>query len=230
MIVIIHGDDTSNSRNLYFEYKQKFPSHVTYSGNELGLSDLLQAFEGGGGLFGSDKYVFIEDFFSSRKHSKDMDGIIEYLNTNSDSSSVIFWEGKEITQKTLSLLPKAEIKIFKLPKDLFLFLDSIRPKNIESFKIFVNLNKTLEEELIFFMLIRQFRLLIAVSSPTPDPIDEVKRLAPWQLNKLLKQAGMFSTSDLVSKYIRLSDIDYGIKTGTLKLNLKQAIDLFLLNL
>ena len=82
------------------------------------------------------------------------------------------------------------------------------------------------------MLIRQIRLLIALSENgnTRDVIDEVKRLAPWQKSKLAKQAGYFSTQELLKIHEALYKMDLASKTSSFPLSLTETIDFFLLDL
>jgi DNA polymerase III delta subunit len=114
---------------------------------------------------------------------------------------------------------------------MFGFLDSILPKKgknaIEQF------HKTLtteEAEFVFFMMVRHIRMLLALSSPSEDEIDEIKRMAPWQKSKLIKQAQTFSQKNLLDFYNRLFSIDVAMKTGNLATNLVQTIDFLLLSL
>lgn len=86
------------------------------------------------------------------------------------------------------------------------------------------------EELIFFMLIRQFRLLLAVSEEGIDSIDEMKRIAPWQKSKLNSQARSFGKESLLDIYNKLYKIDSETKSGKSALTLTQAIDFFLAGL
>ena len=84
--------------------------------------------------------------------------------------------------------------------------------------------------MVFFMLIRQFRLLLALREKSTVHIDEVKRLAPWQMGKLQKQALLFSPEKLVFLYSQLADIDANHKIGKLSLPLDSTIDIFLLEI
>jgi hypothetical protein len=122
-------------------------------------------------------------------------------------------------------------KLFKIPQNLFGFLDNIKPGNLNSVKQFHQLLSQTAEELIFFMIIRQFRLLLAVSdTQAKNSIDEVKRLAPWQMSKFKSQAALFGGEKLVSVYKRLGEIDADTKSGKSATTLTQTIDFFLSDL
>lgn len=238
MITIIHGDDIVSSRNFFVGQKQKIKNPLEFAGENITLTDLVQVFEGGE-LFTEQKAVFLEDFLTKRKTGRDKDQILAYL-TKYQSHEIFLWEGKEISTKSLSAFKKAEIRHFKLPQSLFLFLDALKPSSGTLIvPLFHKTLKNMEVELVFYMLIRQFRLLLALSPGHPDPpaggegsrnIDEVKRLAPWQKSKLQRQASLFTEENLKKHFTKLYEIDLAQKTGSLSLTLTQAIDFFLLDL
>lgn len=224
----MHGDDIAASRKYFIE--QKNNNSISFDGEKLTLTDLFQIFEGGG-LFSDSKTLFVDGFFSKRKAGSEFDAIISYLNKINKTDKIFFWEGKELSKKQLSFFKDTSIKIFKLPKPIFQFLDSIKPGDKNTITLFHNGLKYSEPELIFFMLIRQFRLLLALSDEKSDgKIDEVKRLASWQTGKLKKQSNLLSRDKLKRIYKRLYEIDLGHKTGSLNMSLIQAIDILLLDI
>lgn len=231
MVTIIHGDDISSSRKYFIEEKQKASNPVNIEGEKVILNTLVQAIEGGE-LFSTEKKIFIENFFSKKKTGKEYDEIITYLKKNQPSADIYFWDNKELSKTIVKTFSTADIKIFKLPQTLFLLLDSIRPNNGKSLiDLFQKTLLNAEAELVFFMLIRQFRFLLAVSDlKQNEPIDEVKRLAPWQLGKLQKQAGLFSPEELKKYYKKLYQIDLAQKTGALTMPLNQTLDFFFLDI
>jgi hypothetical protein len=96
--------------------------------------------------------------------------------------------------------------------------------------LFHNALKNTLEELIFFMLQRQFRLLLAVCQNENTSIDEVTRLAPWQKSKLERQAKFFQSDKLLTTYKKIYQIEMAQKTGNLPYSLICAIDFLLLDL
>lgn len=227
MITIIHGDDLAASRNFYLEEKNKADNPIEFRGDKLEVSQLKQSVEGGS-LFAQEKEIFIENLLSGRKKSKQIDEIIDYLNQQSKLLKVFIWEGNELTKSQTGCFKTAEIKLFKLPQNLFQFLDGIRPGNIQNLSLLHKALKGSSEEIIFYMMIRQFRLMLALSDGgSSEKIDEVKRLVPWQKGKLEKQANLFGQQKLLEAYQRLYEIDYKTKSGRTSLNLLQAIDFFL---
>ncbi len=228
MVTIFHGDDIVSSRKSWLEEKKS--GEIILDGEKLNLSVVMQVFEGGD-LFTDHKKLFIENFFK-KKSGLEFKEITEVIDRNSKASDIFFWDGKELTKSNTSLFKNSVIKTFKYPQSMFLFLDSLAPnKGKNLIPLFHKTLDNSEADLIFFMLIRQFRLLLAVSdSSSKEQIDEVKRMAPWQKGKLEKQAKDFTEDQLKDIYKRLFEIDLSLKTGALSLSLTQAIDIFLLDL
>ncbi|MBU2632524.1 hypothetical protein KKG52_02300 [Patescibacteria group bacterium] len=229
MITIIHGDDISSSRRYFIEQKEKSKNHIDIEGDKINLSDLAQVI-GGESLFGEQKDVFIENLLSSKK-SKDAKSTVDSLKDNHKHLNIFLWEKQELTVSNTSFFKDAILKKFTLPKSLFAFLDSLKPNNSNvSVKLFHETLKSSKEEIIFFMLIRQFRLLIALLEQDSEQIDEVKRMAPWQKQKLINQSKLFGPIILKQAYQDLFKLDLGIKTGSGIFTLIPAIDFFLLSL
>ncbi len=227
MITIIHGDDTSASRKFFTDKKGK--DALPILGEKLTILDIKQQ-GSSGGLFEAPVALFVEGFIANSKPGKNLDEITSYLKQNSKDVDVYFWEKKELTKKQTSLFgTNVAVETFKIPQKTFGFLDNITPGNGKrNVELFHDALVGSSEELLFFMLIRQFRLLLAVSSNSP--IDEVNRLAPWQKSKLLSQAKSFSPEQLKNIYRKLNDIDFAQKTGGLTMPLKETIDILLLEI
>lgn len=121
--------------------------------------------------------------------------------------------------------------MFKYPLVIFALLDSLKPKNTQNLILYFHqAMKSMEEEVIVFMLIRQFRLLLSVKDDSHEQIEEARLLAPWQKSKLSLQADKFSLERLIDLYHKLFMIDSGHKTGKLFTPLPTAIDFFLLDI
>jgi len=240
MITIIHGDDIVSSRNYFLSERQKYPNAEVFDAkniDQLGLIEILQPKN----LFFEKKAIFIENIFS-QKLLDDKDSLNE-LKKAGKEIDIFLWEGKTLTVSELNKLKDAKIKLFKFPQELFSFLDSIRPKNLQNISLFRSALKNLSEDMIFYMMVRQFRLLLALSSPRhpeldsgsrdsdirQNDIDELKKLAPWQKNKLLRQSKLFTDIELKRIYSKLYKIDLDIKTGEAS-SLTSSIDFLLLDI
>lgn len=232
MIAIIHGDDISKSREYFNDLKQKHKDFVFFDRNKLTITDLVQNIEGSG-LFGNTKAIFIEEFLAKlKKTDKDAKEILNFIIKNSKENTFVLWESKEILKRDLSIFKTALIKIFKLPKNIFLFLDNLQPNNSKKLLNLFHqaLASGIKEELLLFMMQRQIRILLALSDPGEKSIDELVRLAPWQMSKLERQARLFDLGVLKKIYKKLYEIEIGQKTGSLNLSLSQSIDFLLLGI
>src|SRR3989344_8336446 len=197
MITIFHGDDTSSSRKLFIEQKENAQNSQSFFGEKLELSSLLQIFDGGG-LFSDEKQIFIEDLLSKRKPSKEFDEIIAYIASIKDGS-VYLWENKALTKKQLNYFSKATVKESKLPQVLFTFLDNLFPgNNKHAISLFHQALLRSEPELLFYMIVRHFRLLLAVTDTSLENIEELLKMSPWQKSKLdlTQNIDMFLLSDV----------------------------------
>lgn len=224
MITILHGLDNISSRN--FLNTLITPGVIRYNPESIDTEELIQLSQGGG-LFDEEKTIIIENFFS--KKNKNQKELTDFLN-NSKNLNLIIWQDRELTKNEQSSLKTAKIQEFKLSKFLFTFLDQIKPNNKLNIKNFHEALETTPTELLFFMITKQIRILLALKTPSKKQIDETKRLADWQKSKLLKQANLFTEGQLKKSFQKLAELDLKIKTGESSLNLTQAIDIWLINL
>ena len=230
MITIIHGNDIVSSRNFFIELKSRAKEPVSFQTASITITDLAQVLTGGG-IFGNEMTIFIEYLLSQRKKATHADSIIEYLLENHNAGNIVLWEEKEIPGTTLKRFTNAKVEMFRIPQLVFTFLDSLAPG--AGPRLVTMLGKTLatsEIELVFYLLVRQFRLLLAMTNDQSALIDEAKRLAPWQKSKLKQQAFRFTQEALIEKYNKLYAIEVGQKTGALSAPLRISIDFFLLGL
>lgn len=229
MIHIIHGDDIVASRNRFLEEKTGITHAVFFEGEKIEQAELANTLSSTM-LFGELESVFISELFSKKKQSKDLAAVIDLLQKT--DTQVIVWESKSLTPKQLASLPKARVTVYKLPQLLFAFLDNLKPGNGERLIVlFHQLLQQTEVEMVFHMIVRQFRILLALSdSNAAEVIDEVRKLSPWQQKKLISQASLFSQEALIAHHQKLFTIDLSAKTGNASLQLTQAIDFFLLDL
>jgi hypothetical protein len=241
MLTIIHGNDIVASRKYFLEQKASYPDSLLIDTDSVTLTDLTQIFEGGG-LFGESKHIFIEQIITKRKKSGDYKDIITYLDTHAAEHTIVLWENKELEIGILKMFKNASPRVFKLPQTLFSLLDNIKPGNG---KLLVSqFHQTIEAtevEMVFFMLIRQIRMLLAIhpnqnmprhsdlSRMTLGDIEEIKKLT-WQRGKMQQQAAQFDGEQLLIIYKKLFEIERGQKTGTLSAPLTTTIDFLLLEI
>lgn len=230
MITIVHGDNIEESQVKFSQIKSSVGNVTTIEGSTASKEILFDYFSGSS-LFYSDKNIAIENLLSKNRPSKNLDSMVDLINKNSDIGEIMLWEEKELTAKALSQFPDAKVLIYKIPKLIFNFLDAIKPDNGKQLVIlFHELIKNTSIEIVLFMLIRQLRFLIALSSKEANLIDDALRMAPWQRGKMHKQASLFSAIELKIIHGKLYKIDVGSKTGKLNMPLSSAIDIFLLSI
>lgn len=230
MITIIHGTDIAASRKYFLDLKEKEKDALLINGQTLSLTDMVQYFDGGE-LFSTPKSFFIEQLLSKKKKSKELEQIITQINKYAQENIIYIWEEKDLTPANLNSFKNSQVKQFKLPQTLFLFVESIKPGNgVELIKLFHKSIETSDAEMVFFMMVRQIRLLLGVIEPGTDAIDEVKRMAPWLRGKLERQADLFEIGELRRLYAKLFELEKGLKTGSLPMPLIQAIDFLLLGI
>lgn len=228
MITIIHGDNTAQAREQFFGIKSSMKNVSSMDGPSLTYETLINFFSGTD-MFSDFKNLIIENLLSKSKAGKNLNESINLLNKNEKNTEIILWEEKEISGKNLDQFPNARVFAHKFPKIIFNFLDSIAPGNGKnSIKLLHELLKNTSIEIILYMLIRQIRLLISLSSNNNlETIAEVSRMAPWQRGKLKKQAFLFGSKKLVNLYNKVFKLDMYSKTGKLSMPLTSAIDMLL---
>jgi DNA polymerase III delta subunit len=230
MILLIHGADIAASRKFFSDKKETSPHAISLDGEKVTITDLLQIFEGGE-LFSESKTVFIEQLLSKRKKSNELTQLLTIIENHASGHTIVIWEGKELEKSALTHFKTAEVRVFKLPQTLFTFLDNLKPKNNKQLlTLFHQTLETTEVEMVFFMLVRQIRMLLALLENANQPIDELKRLAPWQRTKLERQAAAFGKKKLIKLYQSLFSVEVAQKTGNLTANLVTTIDFLLADL
>ena len=229
MLLVIHGNDLVSSRDYFVKEKDKSESPILIDGDGLTFDQLFQAAENKS-FFDTKTTLAIENFFSKNKsNSIEFKKITEYINLNKNLE-IIFWESTEISKPNQTILKSTTIKTFSYPQVLFQFVDSLKPGNNEHLiNLVYELKKNVEIELIFFMIVRQFRLMLGQLGEG-GKIDEVKRLQSWQTGKLSMQAKSFGEEKLVELYNKLFVIDLAQKTGKFPYSMDKSIDIFLLGL
>lgn len=225
MITLISGNDTLSSRKYFLDLQDK--DSLSFDAESINLVELEQSL-GGSGLFGSTKKIFVENLFS-RKSIKNLEPIGKLLTQYKDTE-IFFWTDKEVSVKALGSFPKVEKKEFKIPQSIWNFLDNLRPSSTSNVSSFHRTLNETEPEIIFAMILRQFRLMLGLLKESNEKIDELKRIAPWQKTKLVRQASLFGEEKLKKIYKSLYKIDKATKTGKTNLTLTQNIDILLLQI
>lgn len=208
MINILHGDNLTESRQFLRNLVEKAVNSrtevITFQGNKATLADIKEALASDT-LLGGNRMVVIENLLGGQK-SAEKTKISSYLKTGKYDSALLIWEDKEI--KGMASFPNAEVNCFRLHPVIFHFLESLRTGNSqETLKLLGTLKTEADAEMVFYMLIRQFRLLIMAKD------EALETMPPWQRQKLLGQSRHFTHEKLVKIYRELLDIDFKQKTS-----------------
>lgn len=230
MFFVIHGTDLAASRLYFLDILQKKYITLRFDGNSITETDVVQSLEGGE-LFASKKAIAIENLLSKKRQGKELQNLLSQLQKAANNHDIVLWEEKQLSKQQLKNLSTATIKECSYPVTLFLFLETLFPRNgKKTVLLFHQTLQTVEPEVILFLLIRHVRLLLALSSEGSETIDEIKTLAPWQKSKLRSQASRFSQKELIDLYQKLYQLDLQLKTGALPFSLPHAIDILLLDI
>jgi len=217
MITLLHGDDTTASRNELNHLKNGREVRQL-NGKTLTDTMLVQALESNS-LFGGNTLVVIENLLSGKKLK--FAEIIKKAPTD-----VILWESKEVGVANVKSLGSANIQLFKIPIALFQFLDSLHPGSVKTTLVLFQKSLTTHSpELIFTMIVRRLRQLIQVADGvTPEGLQS------WQVSRLTSQARSFTIDGLTRLYRKLLDMEYSIKTGASPFTLKQLLEQYIIDL
>ena len=244
MITILHGDNQVASRDRLNQLKDEAKIDnrevVSVEGKGIDMTALIQNLESQS-LFSFPKSVFIENLIGSlRTGSKAKDTIINYLIEGKFDSDVVLWEGKSVGKSLLKLKKQKHVSVedFKMPVVIFKFTESLSPQTIPDALFYFNeAIKTSPVEVVFIMLIRQFRLLLGTelgANRSNDTyhrtIPELEKIAPWQAQKLSRQAKLFGEKSLKILHKQLLIIDFQTKTGRTPFDLTKSTQQFIMNL
>ena len=226
MITLIHGDDIETSRNELTRLKDQAKTKEirVLDGRSIDESSLTQALQSSS-MFGEDTAIFIENLFGKLGRKIKLIETLAKILMNS-TADVVIWENKEVSPSVVKSIPKANVKLYKLPSIIFQFLDGISPRSASRLlPLYESLVETEAQEIVFSMLVRRIRQLIQVSNGvTPEGMQG------WQVSRLTRQAKSFTIDKLLSMYKKLLDIESSIKTGSSPFTLRQLTEKYLLDL
>lgn len=225
-IIFLHGEDTNKS----YERLHKFIETAKKRSWEVNYVDesnlLLQETLSSVSLFATERFYILRDVRRLGKKE------IEWLNkkyADLSGNFIIYHEGT-VGSAFLKSLPKdTKVEEFKLPKVIFLFLESFYPGNFKS--CLMAFHKVVEIEPVEFvvaLLARHLKDLYLVKVDVAEAaIDEraLKGYPSWRISKLRNQSKNFSKEELKSIISDLAEIDILSKTS--KLNIINSLDLLI---
>lgn len=220
MIQIILGDNVSESRKEFVRLKEEYKNKgcEIFLLNETNISELDKWLYQSNSLF-SNKKVFFGENLLSKKENKN---ILKKYDTMKEDINFILWE-EELEERVAKFIFKyARIRSFKLPYNIFKFLDSVYPANLEVVINYLNqISDNVEENIILFMLERRTRDLILIK----NNLKPQKKLADWQIFRLKNQAGKWANDKLISFYDSLYRVEVVVKTSSGYYPIKKSLDI-----
>lgn len=222
MIYILHGDDLTASRKFYLGLTEGF--QITFlDGKNLLVKDLEEKISSSS-LFEEKKAVVVENLLSKNAKKKDF---VSFLNESTSQTLLILWEDKKLPKTSFGSLKNSTVREFLLPQNYFQFLDSYAPGNGKKlFSMYHELLLTMNEELVFYSLLKRIRLLVILSNDSS--ITELSKMAPWQVGKLKNQLNLWQKDALLQFYKTLQATEIKMKTGKLPVGLSKHLDILML--
>lgn len=219
MIYIYCGGDISKSREAY-SAKKKELTEKNFEIIDLtvaNLPDLPKWLYESQALFKSEKAYFAENILSVKGNRE----LLAKFDTKDDSSSIFIWEEKLEERDLKSKFKNTVLTNFKLPENIFKFLDSIFPSNLAvSIDLLHKIKESTDENIIFFMLTKRLRELILAKKSLYDT-----KLASWQVARLKAQAAQWEEVKVESFYEGLYKIETATKTGNNYFSLIKSLDI-----
>lgn len=224
MLTIICGEDSVKSReylqSLISQYKKK-----SINPQLVGKDDLPKLAQPGVqsmDLFGNESVYVIENLnkILGRKSAKDTWwNALEAIHNN-PNVILLDWE-KETASRDLRIAKMGTVKEFRPDANVFMFVETCAPGNLERFVTLLDKVATPQNEmLIYILLVRHMRnvLLVALG-------DAPASLPPWQRGKLAAQAKQWDPKTLTGFYDKLLAIEVSLKTGKSIYSLRESIEI-----
>lgn len=229
-MIILHGENIVQSRErltqIISDWKTKNATVTRLDAKSLEPAQLAEFLQSQT-LFGETQVLIIEELHSLPP-SQRKDSLIKLLS-QSPKEEIVLWEKRGLTATMLKKFPRAQVTEFKLTNALFKWLDTLngekKPAQITS--MIQLLDKALMSDgdsLCFLMLVRHVRLLLQMKE------NAVGGMPPFMIGKLKKQAGTFSTEQLLRLHHKLLELDIAQKTSQSRLGLARELELLLVTM
>jgi len=221
MLIVICGEDNVASRNYFSElkdvYTKKGYSLLNISFKQL--PEVINWISENLGLFDEKRLYLIENL---NKYVKGKDKNTQELINKiilSKKIEMIDWEDGK-SQREIRI-KGAVIKEFKPADSIFKLTEACFPGNLRQFQAMMSsLIKSSDENFVYYMLKRQFRLLILAKSEVLP-----KSMPSWQSRKINFQARLWSFDKLLKFYDGLYRIDLQTKTGSSPYGITNSLDI-----
>ena len=204
MIYVLHGDNTFAS---YGKLQILLKRYEGYNKIQLApqqtFQDYYMAIFGKNILF-DKKIIICEEFISDKKvNGKDLEKIPPDIN-------VIFWEKSQIKLQKKSIKKDVYIEEFKLPANIYYFLDSLIPSNLKrTLSLLLSLDDD-QSNLTWNLTNRILLLILAKKGLGKNEAGDIlqRKFEDWQWQKIQAQSAKFDKSSLQTFCNYLLKIDY----------------------
>ena len=215
MIYLFHGDDNYQSRQKLFSALKKYQDIDSLSAKEISPESIVKLT---GGLFSSQNRALVFNQLFSLPQPR-LKKILPLIKELSQSIDIFIWEENKIAPQKISLLgDNVKAYLFRLPANLFKFLDAIGSKTSTCLGFLTKTLKSHPPELTLYLVEKRLReLLLAKINP------EALKLASWQKSKLLSQVKKLDLEEIKQMYLKLIEIDWKNKTGQLGNSLENEL-------
>lgn len=221
MLYLLVGDDTAESRNHFLRLKEEYRSkgYEIINLNEQNINELQKWLYQSQQLFTQKKAFFAENLLNKQTIK-----ILSFYDNKNKEIDFILWEEKLEEKAAKKIFKNAKVLSFKLPYNIFRFLDSVYPSNLHSaYAYLTSVAKIVDENIILYMLQQRFRDLIIIKGG----LKPKKNLADWQINRLKSQAEKWEEEKLISFYDALYRIEVNQKTGQAVYSIKKSLDILM---
>ena len=226
MVYILSGEDISSSRTRLLSLVNKDSQILRFDGRKNSSSEILEAFEAKS-LF-SEKKTIILEYFAKLKSDKVFEKAKSFIKD--PDTILILWDEADVPRGVIKELSAAKSESFVFPKVFYQFIDGISPSNREtSAKLLNSLLKTLAAEQILYSITKRVRALCIFKEGFGSNYSETLNLAPWQVEKLARQANEWTKEGLSKFLLKLSQTDELLKTSGLPMSLAAHLDTMLLS-
>lgn len=232
MLIFIYGDNQAESRKKLYElietYKEK--GEILRLDDNASETDFREAVTSDS-FFSELRIVTLQNFYKGKSSKWKTE--INLKNMEASENVYVFWEDADLNaagKKAMGFANRKNVFEFKIPNLIWIFLDNIKPEGSSNqIQLFRECLKTVDENYLFLMMVRQFRLLLLSKEKFKDYPSDYKRLT-FQKYKLNKQASYFTLEELLKIYKKLLLIEESLKTGKGIYDLKIEIEKLLMNI
>lgn len=223
MLTILHGEDATASylrlQELLSDFTDIPKIRLSSENPEMLYQEIF-----GQDILGTQKVIVAQDLLSSKKIDT------ESLKNIPTTSTVFFWEKKELPPSILKKIPPpAVIQIFKPNPVLFKLLDTIGVNQKLSLELLQQLSDArggltwhIENRLFLLILMKMGLNSAQVAEINGRPIHD------WQWGKIQNQSRYINLTDLKRLFASTLKLEMMIKSGHTNQDEKSLISLMLL--